>query len=320
MKKSSRIFIAGHKGMVGSAIVRNLKSKGYENLIMVDRKRLDLTRQDQVRIFFDSVKPEYVIVAAAKVGGIHANNIYRGEFLRDNLMIQTNLIHASYEHNVSKLLFLGSSCIYPKNCPQPIKEEYLLSGALEPTNEPYAIAKIAGVKMCDAYRAQYGCNFISAMPTNLYGPNDNYDLENSHVLPALIRKFHTAKINYDKEVTIWGTGTPKREFLHVDDLAEACYFLMQKFNQAGHINIGSGQDISIMDLAKLVKRITGYKGNIVNDVNKPDGTPRKLLDVSRINEIGWKSQIELEEGIRSVYSNLYNEPWYSQDSTLSIAV
>lgn len=302
MQRQSPIYIAGHRGMVGSSIQRNLEQKGYTNIITRTSKELDLRDQSVVNAFFAKEKPEYVILAAAKVGGIIANNTYRAEFLYDNLMIEANIIHAAYVNGVKKLLFLGSSCIYPKMAPQPLKEEYLLTGLLEPTNEPYAIAKIAGIKMCDAYRAQYGCNFISAMPTNLYGPNDNYDPQNSHVLPALIRRFHEAKINNVPEVTIWGTGKPKREFLHADDLAEACYFLLQEYNEEGLVNIGVGEDLEIGELAHLVKDIVGYQGSINYDTSKPDGTPRKLMDVSKIHAMGWKAKIGLREGIEAVYA------------------
>lgn len=309
MEKQSKIFVAGHKGMVGSAIVRNLVKKGFNNIITRTSKELDLTNQNAVNHFFESEKPDYVILAAAKVGGIQANNIYRADFIYLNLMIECNVIHAAHLNNVKKLLFLGSSCIYPKMAPQPLKEEYLLSGYLENTNEPYAIAKIAGIKLCESYRKQYGCDFISAMPTNLYGPNDNYDLENSHVLPALIRKFHTAKVNGDKEVIMWGTGSPKREFLHVDDLAEACVFLIENYSGDEFVNIGSGEDISIYDLACLVKEIVGFKGEIIRDETKPDGTPRKLMDVSKINNLGWKHRIDLKNGIESVYQDVQKLEW-----------
>lgn len=301
MEKNSKIYIAGHNGMVGSAIHRRLKKEGYNNIIVRISKELDLRNQQQVADFFAGQKPEYVILAAAKVGGIIANNTYRGEFLYDNLMIQSNVIHQSHLHGAKKLLFLGSSCIYPKLAPQPLKEEYLLTGPLEPTNEPYAIAKIAGLKMCEAYRSQYGSNFITVMPTNLYGPNDNYDLNNSHVLPALLRKFHEAKQNGDASVTLWGTGSPRREFLHADDLADACYFLMQQYEGGEPMNIGVGDDIKIKDLSELIKNITGFKGEINWDSSKPDGTPRKLMDVSRLTQAGWKASIPLEEGIRKVY-------------------
>jgi GDP-L-fucose synthase len=301
MNKSDKIYIAGHRGMVGSSILRKLSDLGFDNLLVRTSKELDLRNQADVDRFFMEERPDYVFMAAAKVGGIIANSSYKADFIYENMMIQNNVIHASYVNKVKKLMFLGSSCIYPKLAPQPLKEEYLLTGLLEPTNEPYAIAKIAGIKMCDAYREQYGCNFISVMPTNLYGPNDNYDLNNSHVLPAMIRKFHEAKLNKEIVVTIWGTGTPKREFLHADDLADACYFLMQHYNEPGLINIGVGEDISIMDLAKLIKRITGFEGDINNDLTKPDGTPRKLMDVSKLHSLGWKASIHLEEGVRSVY-------------------
>ncbi len=289
--------------MVGSAIARKLQEQNFNNLVLKTSTELDLRNQIAVNDFFDVEKPDYVFLAAARVGGIVANNTYRAEFLYDNLMIQNNVINAAYKNNVKKLLFLGSSCIYPRLAPQPLKEEYFLTGELEKTNEPYAIAKIAGIKMCDAYRSQYGCNFISVMPTNLYGPNDNYDLNNSHVLPALIRKFHEAKINKDPFVTIWGTGLPKREFLHADDLADACFFLMQNYNEPGFINIGVGEDIEIKQLAELVKRIVGYSGEIEHDFDKPDGTPRKLLNIAKLQELGWKAKIGLEEGIAKVYND-----------------
>jgi GDP-L-fucose synthase len=298
MEKSSKIYIAGHKGMVGSAIERKLKSEGYTNIIHRTSNELDLRNQDLVNSFFRVDKPDYVILAAAKVGGIHANNTYRAEFIYDNLMMEANIIHASYLNKVKKLLFLGSSCIYPKMAPQPLKEEYLLSGYLESTNQPYAIAKIAGIEMCDSYRAQYGCNFISAMPTNLYGTNDNYHPENSHVLPALIRRIILAKKNNDPSVVIWGTGTPRREFMHVDDLADACYFLLQNYNQAGLVNIGWGEDVTIKDLATLIASEVGYTGSLEFDTTKPDGTPRKLMDTSKLTNLGWKPSIKLEEGIR----------------------
>lgn len=301
MNSNSKIFIAGHNGMVGSAILRRLTAEGFSNFVVRSSKELDLRNQQQVTDFFASEKPEFVFLAAAKVGGIVANNTYRGAFLYENLMIQNNVIHAAYLNEVKKLMFLGSSCIYPKLAPQPLKEEYLLTGLLEPTNEPYAIAKIAGIKMCDAYRSQYGCNFISVMPTNLYGPNDNYDLNNSHVLPALLRKFHTAKVENKPTVEIWGSGSPMREFLHVDDLAEACYYLMQNYNEAGLVNIGVGEDISIKDLALLIKKIVGYSGELKFDASKPDGTPRKLMDVGKLHAFGWKHKIGLEDGIKNVY-------------------
>lgn len=310
MNKSDKIYVAGHRGMVGSAIIRLLEANGFENIVYRNSKELDLRNQQAVHEFFDEEKPKYVFLAAAKVGGIQANNIYRAEFLYDNIMIQSNVIHAAYLSKVEKLMFLGSSCIYPKFAPQPMSENALLTGTLEPTNEPYAIAKIAGIKMCDAYRAQYGCSFISAMPTNLYGPNDNYDLNNSHVLPALIRKIHTAKKEGQSNVVMWGTGSPKREFLHVDDLADACLFLMQNYNEPGHINIGTGEDISILDLAYKIKETIGYKGEIVKDLSKPDGTPRKLMNVKMLSDMGWKASISLDEGISSVYKNLVNCSWY----------
>ncbi|MFZ4770421.1 MAG: GDP-L-fucose synthase family protein, partial [Ferruginibacter sp.] len=297
MKSNGKIYIAGYNGMVGSAILRALKAKGFENFVLKNSKELDLRNQQAVNDFFETEKPDYVFLAAAKVGGIHANNTYRADFIYDNLMIESNIIHAAYKNQVEKMLFLGSSCIYPKNAPQPLKEEYLLTGILETTNEPYAIAKIAGIKLCDAYRAQYGCNFISAMPTNLYGPNDNYDLNNSHVLPALLSKFHTALINKEPNVTVWGSGIPLREFLHVDDMASACIFLMENYNEAGCVNVGCGTDISIRDLAILIKEIVGFNGEIVFDSSKPDGTLRKLMDVSKINEMGWRYSLGLREGI-----------------------
>jgi len=303
VEKEAKIYVAGHRGMVGSAIVRRLKQEGYNNLVFKTSSELDLRNQTDVETFFDTEQPDYVFLAAAKVGGIYANNCYRAEFLYDNLMIATNIIHAAHQNKVKKLLFLGSSCIYPKLAPQPLKEEYLLSGYLEPTNEPYAIAKIAGIKMCETYFDQYGDNFISAMPTNLYGPNDNYDLNNSHVLPALIKKFHQAKVKQLPKVEIWGTGSPLREFLHVDDLAEACLFLMNNYNQKQFINLGSGKEISIKDLALLIKKIVGYQGELTFNTEKPDGTPRKLMDVSRLAKAGWSYKIELEEGIKSVYQD-----------------
>lgn len=299
--KNSVVFVAGANGMVGSAIVRALKKQGYSNILTPSSKELDLSNQAAVNAWFHANKPEYVFLAAAKVGGILANNTYRADFLYVNLMIEANVIHASYLNNVKKLLFLGSSCIYPKLAPQPLKEEYLLSGELEYTNEPYAIAKIAGIKLVENYRKQYNCAFISAMPTNLYGPNDNYDLNNSHVLPALIRKFHEAKIQNLPNVTVWGTGSPLREFLHVEDLAEACLFLMEKYEGDEWLNIGVGHDISIKDLALLVKKVVGFEGELIFDTSKPDGTPRKLMDVSKINNLGWKAKISLEEGIKAVY-------------------
>ena len=309
MKKQDKIYIAGHRGMVGSAILRALKAQGYNNFLLRTSAQLDLKNQQVVADFFAAEKPDYVFLAAAKVGGIVANNTYRADFIYENLMIQNNVIHHAYVNKVKKLMFLGSSCIYPKSAPQPLKEEYLLTGVLEPTNEPYAIAKIAGIKMCDGYRDQYGCNFISVMPTNLYGPNDNYDLNNSHVLPAMLRKFITAKRNGDASVTIWGTGSPKREFLHADDLAEACLFLMENYNDSGLLNIGIGEDISILDLARLAKKTVGFKGEILTDTSKPDGTPRKLMDVSKLNGLGWKAKISLEEGIQKVYEEIKNNDW-----------
>ena len=304
MEKQAKIYVAGHRGMVGSAIVRQLNAKGFNNIVYRTSAELDLRNQQAVNSFFESEKPDYVFLAAAKVGGIQANNCYRAEFLYDNLMISTNIIHAAYQHKVTKLLFLGSSCIYPKLAPQPLKEDYLLSGYLEPTNEPYAIAKIAGIKMCETYFDQYGANFISAMPTNLYGPNDNYDLNNSHVLPALIRKFHQAKVDNLPSVEIWGTGSPLREFLHVDDLAEACLFLMENYNDKQFVNLGSGTEISIKDLALLVKKIVGFNGELTFNTDKPDGTPRKLMDVSKLAKAGWSYKIKLEEGIQSVYKDV----------------
>ena len=309
MEKSSKIYIAGHRGMVGSSILRALKAKGYSNFVLKTSAELDLRNQLAVADFFAFEKPDYVFLAAAKVGGIIANNTYRADFIYENMMIQSNVIHQAYLNGVKKLLFLGSSCIYPKLAPQPLKEEYLLTGLLEPTNEPYAIAKIAGIKMCDAYREQYGCNFISVMPTNLYGPNDKYDLNNSHVLPALLRKFITAKNNGDAVVTIWGTGSPLREFLHADDLADACLFLMETHNDSGLVNIGVGEDVSILDLAKMVKQIVGFEGDISTDTTKPDGTPRKLMDVSKLTNLGWKASISLEEGINKVYQEIKDRDW-----------
>jgi GDP-L-fucose synthase len=303
MNPDSKIYIAGHRGMVGSAILRNLQKKGFSNLILRTSSELDLRNQQQVSDFFQAEKPEYVFLAAAKVGGINANNIYRADFLYENLMIQNNVLHSAFESKVTKLMFLGSSCIYPKLAPQPLKEEYLLSGFLEDTNEPYAIAKIAGIKLCESYRRQYHSNFISVMPTNLYGPNDNYNLNNSHVLPALIRKFHEAEENKLPFVEMWGTGSPLREFLHADDMADACVYLMQNYNGQQHVNIGTGKDLSIKDLALLIKKIVGYTGEIKHDLGKPDGTPRKLMDVTFLHSLGWKHKIDLEEGIRSVYED-----------------
>ena len=309
MEKLSKIYIAGHRGMVGSSILRALQVKGYTNFILKTSSELDLRNQHAVANFFELEKPDYVFLAAAKVGGIIANNTYRADFIYENIMIQSNIIHQAYLNSVKKLLFLGSSCIYPKLALQPLKEEYLLTGLLEPTNEPYAIAKISGIKMCDAYRDQYGCNFISVMPTNLYGPYDNYDLNNSHVLPALLRKFITAKQNGEETVKIWGSGSPMREFLHSDDLADACLFLMDNYDDAGLVNIGVGEDISILDLAKLVKNIVGFEGEIKTDIMKPDGTPRKLMDVSKLNALGWKATISLEEGVKMVYEEIKNQNW-----------
>jgi len=303
MQSNAKIYIAGHRGMVGSAILRNLQKKGFKNFILKSSAELDLRDQKQVNDFFTSEKPEYVFLAAAKVGGIHANNVFRADFLYENLMIQNNVIHAAYEYKVTKLMFLGSSCIYPKLAPQPLKEDYLLSGYLEDTNEPYAIAKIAGIKLCESYQRQYGCNFISVMPTNLYGPNDSYNLNNSHVLPALIRKFHEAKEHKSSFVEIWGTGTPLREFLHADDLGDACVFLMQNYSGTQHVNIGTGSDLSIKELAVMVQKIVGYTGEIKHDLSKPDGTPRKLMDVSFVHSLGWKHSIDLEEGIKQVYED-----------------
>ena len=311
MDINDKIYIAGHRGMVGSALLACLQKKGYRNFILRTSAELDLRDQQAVQRFFELERPTIVFLAAAKVGGIAANNTYRAEFLYDNIMIQANIIDAAYRFGVQKLLFLGSSCIYPRMAPQPLREEYLLTGPLESTNEPYAIAKIAGIKMCDAYRAQYGCNFISAMPTNLYGPNDNYDLETSHVLPALIRKFHKAVTDNDAVVTIWGTGTPRREFLHTEDLAEACLHLMQHHNAPGFVNIGVGEDISIAELAVMIGSITGFKGLIQYDASRPDGTPRKLLDVSSINRMGWKARISLREGIEKVYREYARQTTFS---------
>ena len=307
MEKESKIYVAGHRGLVGSAVVRNLKERGFTNIIERTHKELDLRRQEDVERFFEIEKPEYVFLAAAKVGGIHANNIYPAEFIYDNLMIESNIIHSSYKNKVKKLLFLGSSCIYPKFAEQPIKEEYLLTGELEETNEAYAIAKITGIELCKFYRRQYGCDFISAMPTNLYGINDNFDLETSHVLPALIRKIYEAKIANKEEVIIWGTGKPLREFMYVDDLADALVHLILNYSEEIHVNMGTGKDISIGELAEVVKGVIGYKGKIVNDLSKPDGTPRKLLDVSRLEATGWKYKVELKEGIEKTYK------WYLEN-------
>ena len=303
MKLKDKIYVAGHRGMVGSSIVRKLEKEGYTNIITKTSKELDLRNQQAVADFFATEKPDYVVLAAAKVGGIHANNTFRADFIYENLMIEANVIHQSYVNKVQKLLFLGSSCIYPKFAPQPMREDALLTGVLEQTNEPYAIAKIAGIKLCESYRLQYGCDFISAMPTNLYGPNDNYDLNNSHVLPALIRKFHTAKKEGKTSVEIWGTGTPKREFLHVNDLADACYYLLQNYSGIELVNVGCGEDLSIGELAQLVKEIVGFEGELRFDTTKPDGTPRKLMDVGKLAAIGWKAKIGLKEGISGVYEN-----------------
>ena len=313
MNKEAKIFIAGHRGMVGSAIHRKLTSLRYTNIVTRTSAELDLRLQERVNEFFEAERPEYVFLAAAKVGGILANNTYRADFIYENIMIQSNIIHSAYATGVKKLMFLGSSCIYPKLAPQPIKEDYLLTGLLEPTNEPYAIAKIAGIKMCDAYRSQYGCDFISVMPTNLYGPNDNYDLQNAHVLPSLVRKFHEAKLNNSPEVTIWGSGSPKREFLHADDLADACVFLMNTYSEEGLVNIGTGEDISISDLALMIKEVVGYEGAIVYDSSKPDGTPRKVLDVSKAKSLGWAPQISLRDGIASTIA------WYKDASAKGVA-
>ncbi|ODS83997.1 MAG: GDP-fucose synthetase [Cytophagaceae bacterium SCN 52-12] len=303
MEKEAKIYIAGHRGMVGSAIHRKLAAEGFENIVVRSSAELDLRNQGAVAAFFGEQKPDYVFLAAAKVGGIMANNIYRAEFLMDNLQIQNNVIDSAHRNGVKKLLFLGSSCIYPKLAPQPLREEYLLTGPLEPTNEPYAIAKIAGIKLCESYRSQYGDNFISAMPTNLYGPNDNYDLNNSHVLPAMIRKFHEAREEGRAEMELWGTGSPLREFLHVDDLADACYFLMREYDGQEHVNVGVGEDLSIRELAGLIRKVVGYEGEIRWNTGKPDGTPRKLMDVSKLHALGWKHAIGLEEGIRSTYAD-----------------
>jgi GDP-L-fucose synthase len=306
--KDAKIYVAGHRGMVGSAIVRDLKQKGYTNIIGKTSKELNLIRQEEVERFFEKEKPAYIFLAAAKVGGIHANNTYPAEFIYNNLMIETNIIHSAYLHDAKKLLFLGSSCIYPKLAPQPLKEEYLLTGLLEPTNEAYALAKISGIELCKFYRRQYGCDFISAMPTNLYGINDNFDLETSHVLPALIRKFHEAKVNGDKEVIIWGTGKPKREFLYVDDLADACVHLMNNYSAEMHVNVGTGKDLEILELANMIKDVVGFGGMITNDLSKPDGTPRKLLDISLLRSTGWRHQTSLKDGLEKVYK------WYLEQA------
>lgn len=301
MEKHSKILVAGHRGMVGSAIFRKLKAEGFQNIITKSSRELDLRSQQAVDDFFKQEKPDYVFLAAAKVGGIHANNVYRADFLYDNLMIESNIIHAAQVHNVEKLLFLGSSCIYPKLAPQPLKEEHLLTGLLEQTNEPYAIAKIAGIKLCEAYRDQYGCNFISAMPTNLYGQGDNYHLENSHVLPALIRKFDTAAKEGLEEVEVWGTGNPLREFMYVDDLADACLFLMENYNEKGFVNVGTGEEVTIKELAEAVAKVTGFRGRVAFNADKPDGTPRKLMDSSKLHNLGWKHRIPLQEGLKKAY-------------------
>ncbi|TVP68344.1 MAG: GDP-L-fucose synthase [Leptolyngbya sp. LCM1.Bin17] len=307
MDTQSKIYVAGSRGLVGSALVRALSRQGYGNLVLPSSQDLDLRNQAAVDEFFAQEKPDYVFLAAAKVGGIQANNTYRAEFLYDNLMIEANIIHSAYRHGVTKLLFLGSSCIYPKLCPQPMQEDYLLTGSLEPTNEPYAIAKIAGLKLCENYCRQYGVSFISAMPTNLYGINDNFNLANSHVLPALMRKFHAAKVNDDPTVTVWGTGTPLREFLYVDDLADALVFLMNTYNQVEFVNVGTGQEVSIKELALTIKAVVGYEGELVFDTTKPDGTPRKLLDVSRLTAAGWQAKTSLKQGIEQTYS------WFVQN-------
>ncbi|MEM1290360.1 MAG: GDP-L-fucose synthase [Cyanobacteria bacterium P01_H01_bin.162] len=307
MDSQAKVFVAGHNGLVGGAVVRALKQQGYSNLIVRSSRELDLRQQQAVEDFFATEKPEYVFLAAAKVGGIQANNIYRGEFLYDNLMIESNIIHSAYRHQVQKLLFLGSSCIYPKLCAQPMREDYLLTGALEPTNEPYAIAKIAGLKLCENYCRQYGVNFISAMPTNLYGVNDNFDLNNSHVLPALMRKFHEAKVSQASTVTVWGTGEPLREFLYVDDLADALIYLMKTYNDVDFVNVGTGQEISIKELALTIQVVVGFEGELVFDTSKPNGTPRKLLDVARLNSLGWQAQTDLKTGIEKTYA------WYLEN-------
>jgi GDP-L-fucose synthase len=307
MEQTAKIYIAGHRGMVGSGLERKLRKEGYNNIVIRTSNELDLRNQQAVNDFFEKEKPAYVILAAAKVGGIHANNTYRAEFIYDNLMIEANIIHASFLNKVTKLLFLGSSCIYPKMAPQPLKEEYLLTGYLEPTNQPYAIAKIAGIVMCDSYRAQYGCNFISAMPTNLYGTNDNYHPENSHVLPALIRRIILAKKNNEPIVTIWGSGSPRREFLHVDDLAEACFFLLKNYNEQGLVNVGCGKDISIKELAELIASEVGYTGLFEFDSTKPDGTPRKLMDITKLSNLGWKPSVQIQQGIRNTIAEVYHK-------------
>ncbi len=319
MNTNDKIYIAGHNGMVGSAILRKLKIKGFKNFILKTSAELDLRNQSAVHHFFEEEKPEYVFLAAARVGGIAANNIYRAEFIYDNLLIEANIINAAYKTAAKKLLFLGSSCIYPRLAPQPLKEEYILSGYLEETNQPYAVAKIAGIELCNAYRRQYGCNFISVMPTNLYGPNDNYHPENSHVLAALLRKFIIAEKERHSFVEIWGSGTPRREFLYVDDLADACYFIMQNYNGEALLNIGTGEDISIMDLAQLIKNITGYKGGIKTNLSMPDGTPRKLLDVSKLNQLGWRASVSLKDGIEKVYKEIIQNNIFQLDTNLQTA-
>ncbi len=311
MQKTSKIYIAGHRGLVGSALVRNLEKQGYTNIITRTHKELDLLSPTEVANFFKKEKPEYIFLAAARVGGILENETYPAEFIYQNLQIQNNIIHNTYLNKAKKLLFLGSSCIYPRECSQPIKEEYLLNGPLEKTNEAYAVAKIAGIKMCESYNKQYGTKYISVMPTNLYGPNDNFDLKSSHVMPALLRKFHEAKINNSPEVVMWGTGSPRREFLHVDDLADACVFLMNNYSKNELLNIGTGKDLTIKELAEMIKTVTGYKGKIINDTSKPDGTPQKLLDVSRLHKAGWKHKIELENGIQSTYK------WFLKNKELN---
>jgi len=309
MNKEAKIYVAGHRGMVGSAIMRKLEHEGYENIVVRTSKELDLRNQANVNAFFSEQKPDYVFLAAAKVGGILANSTYRADFIYENIMIQNNVIYAAYKQEVKKLLFLGSSCIYPKFAEQPMREESLLTDALEPTNEPYAIAKISGIKMCEAFRDQYGCNFISAMPTNLYGPNDNYDLKTSHVLPALLRKFIEAKRDNSPSVTLWGSGSPKREFLHVDDLAEACVFMMKNYNEREFVNVGTGREVKILELAEAIKDVVAYSGDIIHDTTKPDGTPRKLLDVARLKNKGWEASITLEDGIRMVYEEVKEFNW-----------
>ena len=311
MDKNSKIYVAGHRGMVGSAMVRKLQAEGYSDILTARSSEVDLRDQAAVRAFFAEHKPDYVVLAAAKVGGIHANDTYRADFIYENLMIASNVIHEAYVAQVKKLLFLGSSCIYPKMAQQPLREDYLLTGTLEPTNEPYAIAKIAGIKLCEAYRDQYGCNFISAMPTNLYGPNDNYDLNNSHVLPALLRKFHTAKENGNPTVECWGSGSPMREFLHVDDLADACYFLLQEYNGREFLNIGTGEDLTIKALAELIQDVVGFEGEIAWDTTKPDGTPKKQLDVGRMHQLGWKHKIDLRVGVEAVYKQVLSEALFA---------